>query len=94
MLISQSELLAKMDPALLNSLREVTNGTMILPEKEQLKKRLQNVQAFVENFCIRPIQKETDVAAQPDPKRDEDLAAQESKSVDKAKTSKQVNQVS
>jgi len=44
-----------MDPALLNQLREVTNGKMVLPQKEQLHKRLQSVQNFVENFCIKPI---------------------------------------
>ena len=46
---------------------QVTNGTMILEENDQIKKRLENVQAFVENFCIRPIQKESDKApAKPD----------------------------
>ena len=32
---------------------------MILPQRDQLHKRLQSVQTFVENFCIKPIQKES-----------------------------------
>ena len=32
---------------------------MVLPQRDQLHKRLQSVQNFVENFCIKPIQKES-----------------------------------
>ena len=32
---------------------------MILPQRDALSKRLQSVQSFVENFCIKPIQKES-----------------------------------
>lgn len=32
---------------------------MVLPQRDALSKRLQSVQSFVENFCIKPIQKES-----------------------------------
>ena len=32
---------------------------MVLPQRDQLHRRLQSVQTFVENFCIKPIQKES-----------------------------------
>ena len=30
-----------------------------MPQREQLHKRLQSVQTFVENYCIKPSQKES-----------------------------------
>ena len=59
LLITREEIINQMDPTLVNQLYESTGGKMVLPQRDQLHRRLQSVQTFVENFCIKPIQKES-----------------------------------